>query len=99
MHVGRLSCYEYLLTDFGRSLRPVIVALAAWDNEQRAPEARSMILIDEETGDEVEPVLVNRRTGKPVGGSGFVFTAGPAAGKEMRRRYRGEDGEPLEAAG
>lgn len=90
--------YEYLLTDFGRSLRPVIVALAAWGNEQRAPETRSMILIDNETGEEVEPVLVDRKTGKPVGGPGFSFTAGPAAGEEMRRRYRGEDGEPFEVA-
>lgn len=81
--------FEYVLTDLGRSLRPVIVALAAWGNERRTPADRSMILIDEDTGEEVEPLLVDRKTGKPVVGPGFVFTAGPAAGPEMRRRYRG----------
>src|ERR1700712_461305 len=30
--------YEYVLTDLGRSLRPVIVALAAWGNARLAPK-------------------------------------------------------------
>ncbi len=81
--------YAYVLTELGASLRPVIVALAAWGNARREPEQRSMILVDRETGQEVEPVLVDRTTGRPVADEGFVFTAGPAAGEEMRRRYPG----------
>lgn len=83
--------YEYRLTPLGRSLRPVLVALAAWGNTLRAPEDRRMILVDEETGIEVEPVLVDRTTGKPVAEDGFKFTAGPSAGPVMRRRYLGDD--------
>ena len=30
--------HEYVLTELGRSLRPVIVALAAWGNARLAPE-------------------------------------------------------------
>src|ERR1700704_1619762 len=30
--------YEYLLTDLGRSLRPVIVVLAAWGNSRLAAD-------------------------------------------------------------
>ncbi len=83
--------YEYRLTELGRSLRPVLVVLAAWGNTLRAPEDRRMILVDTETGVEAEPVLVDRTTGKPVAGDGFKFTAGPSAGPVMRRRYVGED--------
>src|SRR5882757_5110025 len=36
--------HEYVLTELGRSLRPVIVTLAAWGNQRLAPEQRSMIL-------------------------------------------------------
>ena len=82
--------YEYVLTDLGVSLRPVIVALAAWGNARRKPEHRSMILVDRATGEEVEPVLVDRKSGRPVVGEEFVFTAGPSAGAAMRRRYLGD---------
>ncbi|MFD8119972.1 winged helix-turn-helix transcriptional regulator [Streptomyces albidoflavus] len=80
--------HEYVLTERGRSLRPVIVALAAWGNRHLAPEDRSMILVDTTTGEEVEPVVVDARTGRPLDDSDtYVFTAGPAASDAMRGRY------------
>ncbi|MEV6282450.1 helix-turn-helix domain-containing protein [Kribbella sp. NPDC051770] len=79
--------HEYVLTELGQSLRPVILTLAAWGNERLAPAERTMILVDSETGEEVEPVLVDRATGEPVSGPRYVFTAGPAASPAMRERY------------
>ncbi|MGY5045410.1 winged helix-turn-helix transcriptional regulator [Streptomyces sp. 900105755] len=80
--------HEYVLTERGRSLRPVIVALAAWGNRHLAPQERSMILVDAASGEEVEPVLVDARTGRHLDDSeAFVFAAGPAAGTAMRSRY------------
>src|SRR5882672_8690198 len=79
--------HEYVLTELGHSLRPVIVALAAWGNSRLAPAERSMILVDADTGAEAEPVLVDRATGRRVDGPDFVFTAGPAASKPFRDRY------------
>ena len=79
--------YEYLLTELGRSLRPVVVVLAAWGNARLAPSERSMVLVDAQTGAEAEPVLVDRATGRRVDGPGFVFTAGPAASRPFQDRY------------
>ena len=79
--------YEYILTDLGRSLRPVIVVLAGWGNAQLDAAKRSMVLVDAETGVEAEPVVVDRATGRPLDGPDFVFTAGPAASKPFRDRY------------
>ncbi|QDO04137.1 helix-turn-helix transcriptional regulator [Streptomyces sp. RLB3-17] len=80
--------HEYVLTERGRSLRPVIVALAAWGNARLAPQDRSMILVDADSGEEVEPVVVDARTGRRLDDSdAFVFTAGPAASPAMRDRY------------
>jgi DNA-binding HxlR family transcriptional regulator len=79
--------YEYLLTELGRSLRPVLVVLAAWGNARLAPDQRSMVLVDAQTGAEAEPVLVDRGTGRRVDGTEFVFSAGPAASKPFRDRY------------
>jgi DNA-binding HxlR family transcriptional regulator len=84
--------YEYLLTELGRSLRPVLVVLAAWGNARLAPSERSMVLVDAQTGAEAEPVLVDRATGQRVDGPDFVFTAGPAASRptasETTARFR-----------
>ncbi|WP_327292951.1 winged helix-turn-helix transcriptional regulator [Streptomyces sp. NBC_01198] len=80
--------HEYLLTERGRSLRPVIVALAAWGNQHLAPEERSMILVDAETGEEAEPVVVDAHTGRSLADSdAYVFAAGPAGSTGMRARY------------
>ncbi|MEU1202358.1 helix-turn-helix domain-containing protein [Streptomyces sp. NPDC005813] len=80
--------HEYVLTERGRSLRPVIVALAAWGNQNLTPEQRSMILVDAETGEEVEPVVIDAHTGRRLDDSeAFVFTAGRAASPAMRARY------------
>ncbi|MGV9713973.1 winged helix-turn-helix transcriptional regulator [Gordonia sp. NPDC003424] len=79
--------HEYVLTDLGRSLRPVIVALAAFGNARLAADERSMVLVDAETGVTAEPVMVDRATGRRVDGPDFVFTAGPAATKPFRDRY------------
>jgi DNA-binding HxlR family transcriptional regulator len=84
---------EYHLTELGRSLRPVLVVLAAWGNARLEPDARSMVLVDAATGVEAEPVVVDRRTGRPIDGPEFVFTAGPAASPAFTQRYR--DTTPL----
>lgn len=87
--------FEYVLTDFGRSLRPVLVAMAAWRNEQLAPEERQMVLVDTRTGREVEPVVIDPATGERVDDPRFAFTSGPSASPAMRQRYesRGPVGE------
>ncbi|ANP52380.1 transcriptional regulator [Streptomyces griseochromogenes] len=80
--------HEYVLTDLGRSLRPVVITLAAWGNSRLDPEQRSMILIDAGSGEEVEPVVVDAKTGRRLDDShAYVFTAGPAASHAMRTRY------------
>jgi DNA-binding HxlR family transcriptional regulator len=80
--------HEYVLTELGQSLRPVIVVLAGWGNARLPRGERSMVLVDAETGIEAEPVVVDRATGRQLDGPDFVFTAGPAASKPFRDRYK-----------
>ncbi|MER5805628.1 winged helix-turn-helix transcriptional regulator [Streptomyces mirabilis] len=80
--------HEYVLTELGRSLWPVIMALTAWGNSRLAPGERSMVLIDAATGEEIDPVVVDAATGRRLDDSDtYVFTAGPAASDAMRERY------------
>lgn len=70
--------HEYVLTELGNSLRPVIVTLAAWGNSRLPAAERSMILVDAHSGQEVEPVVVDARTGRRLDDSDdYVFAAGP----------------------
>lgn len=77
----------YRATDLGRSLRPLLLVMAAFGNHRLAPEDRSLILVDEETGREVDPVVVDRTTGRRVDTAGFVFARGPKAGEQIAARY------------
>ena len=79
--------YEYLLTARGRDFRPVVVALFAWGNKHFAPEGASVLLVNTKTGDAVDPILVDRATGRPIKEPEYAFAAGPAAGERTRRKY------------
>ncbi|QHY96964.1 hypothetical protein SSPS47_17810 [Streptomyces sp. S4.7] len=57
-----------------------------------------MILVDAETGEEVEPVIVDAATGHRLDDSeAYVFAAGPAATGGMLARYGGSAPGPREA--
>jgi hypothetical protein len=78
---------EYMLTEMGHDFRPVIVAMFAWGNRHFAPEGSSVLLVDKKTRAAADPVLVDRRSGRPLNERDFVFSVGPAASERTRRRY------------
>src|SRR5436853_1024577 len=47
--------YEYVPTARARDFRPILVALLAWGNKHFAPEGASVLLVNTQTGDAVEP--------------------------------------------
>jgi DNA-binding HxlR family transcriptional regulator len=78
---------EYVPTARGRDFRPVLVTLLAWGNRHFAPEGASVLLVDAQTGQEADPILVDRATGRPIREGDFKYVAGPAAPPSTRRRY------------
>src|ERR1700748_2678726 len=56
---------EYVLTGRGRDVRPVLWALLAWGNKHFAPEGPSVVVVDSKTGEMADPVLVDRKSGRP----------------------------------
>jgi DNA-binding HxlR family transcriptional regulator len=77
--------HDYVLTEVGRSFRPVLLMLVAWGNENFAPEGRSIDLADPSTGRPIDPILIDKETGRPLS-EGVSVVAGPAAGGAIRRR-------------
>lgn len=59
--------YEYLLTDAGKDLYPVLVTMIDWaDRHVPAEGGSSVALISRESNDPVLPRLVDARTGKEI---------------------------------
>jgi DNA-binding HxlR family transcriptional regulator len=87
--------YEYVLTERGRDFRPVLWALLSWGNKHFAPEGKSVVIVDRDTGAEADPVLVDRASGRPLSEPEFRSAAGPAADERTRRRHEGvAEGRP-----
>jgi len=78
---------EYRLTEAGRDFRPVMWAILAWGNRHFAPEGPSVQIVDAETGEVADPVLVDRRTGRLLTPPAFRTAAGPAADDTLRARH------------
>jgi DNA-binding HxlR family transcriptional regulator len=78
---------EYVLTQAGRDFRPVLWALLAWGNKNFASEGTSIVVVDSKTGEQADPVLVDRKSGRLLVSPAFRSAAGPAADARTRRRY------------
>ena len=79
---------EYRLTEAGRDFRPVMWALLAWGNRHFAPEGPSVVLVDRQTGQLADPVLVDRNTGLEMAAPRYTSAPGPNADAAMRARFR-----------
>jgi DNA-binding HxlR family transcriptional regulator len=57
---------EYLITDAGRDFLPVLQVIGAWGRRHNGGGDMTH-LVDAETGTVVEPVVIDRKTGAPIG--------------------------------
>ncbi len=57
---------EYQLTAAGRDFLPVLFALGAWGGKHRGGGEFTRFY-DEATGEEIEPVTIDKKTGAPIG--------------------------------
>lgn len=90
---------EYVPTARGRDFRPVLLALLAWGNKHFAPEGPSVLLVDAKTGAAIEPILVDRASGRPIEAPEYALAPGPAANDAVRRRYASHDRTPVSTEG
>lgn len=77
---------DYVLTQRGRDFRPVLLSLLAFGNGHLTPEGETVVILDTETGERAEPVVVDRRSGLPLAEPRFRLAAGPAAKDATRAR-------------
>lgn len=78
--------YEYHLTEKGRALRPVLIALLSWGNEFLSPQSPAIQITDKASGEPIRLMMVDQKTGKVLSAEHHQFTAGPSASEAMRNR-------------
>lgn len=79
--------FEYVLTERGRDFGPVLQAMLAWGNRHFAPEGKSVVIINGETGEVAEPVMIDRVSGLPLSDPRFRTAPGPAANEQTRHHH------------
>lgn len=76
---------EYVLTEKGLDLLPVLLSMAVWGNRWLAPRGEPLTVVDPATGEPVEPVLIDARTGRRLGPGDVAVVPGPGASKALKR--------------
>jgi DNA-binding HxlR family transcriptional regulator len=99
LYSDRPPRYEYVLTPRGRDFRPVLWALLAWGNKHFAPEGESVMVVDAQTGERAEPMLVDKLSGRPMHPPEFRIAAGPAADERTKQRYARSHGDTDRSSG
>ncbi len=76
---------EYVLTDAGRALRTVIVALIQWGDEFRPnPDGTRLFIVEEKTGKPIQKLKIRNEDGNVLGPGELGVRPGPAADKRHR---------------
>lgn len=76
---------DYELTPKGLDFLPVLLCLGAWGNRWVMKEGIAMEFVDPKTGSAIDPVLIDRRTGRELGVGNVALRAGPAARGRLRK--------------
>lgn len=67
----------------------------ALGNRHLAPEGPSVVLVDTIAGEEAQPIMVDRVSGRPLSDPAFRLSAGPQAPAAVRRRYDAANRDPV----
>ncbi|NLR96089.1 helix-turn-helix transcriptional regulator [Rhizobium sp. P38BS-XIX] len=78
--------YEYVLTTKGRDFFPVLMALFTWGNQHMPAEEVAMRLADVNTGEDRDPLLIDRVTGRAFSPEDTILVPGPAADEAVHER-------------
>jgi DNA-binding HxlR family transcriptional regulator len=82
----RPARYDYVLTQKGRDLLPLLLVLYRWGNTYQAPEGIAVELVDRATRRRLDPLVVDRRGKTEITLDRVRFKPGPAARADILAR-------------
>lgn len=92
----RANAEGYRLTEKGEQLYPVLVALMQWGDRWLARDGKpSVQLVEDTTGEVVEPLVVRSKDGSPLSYRQVRFSRGPGATENTDRVIAKRNGRVL----
>jgi DNA-binding HxlR family transcriptional regulator len=88
---GRGNPVSYSLTDQGRDLLPVLVALMQWGDRWVNGGKAPIRLLERTSGKEIDSVRVTNSDGTKLGARDVVFVPGPGADAAIKNRFGRND--------
>lgn len=79
--------HSYQLTSRGEDFIPVLFAILGFGNRHFAPKGWSVAVVDKETNEVAEPVLVDRKTGVPMTSARFTFASTRLANAQTQANH------------
>lgn len=93
---GRTNAEGYRLTQKGEELYPVLVALKQWgDRWVRCDGKPPLELVEDATGEAIEPIAVRTKAGRPLSFREVRFSRGPGATENTDRVIERRNGRVL----
>jgi DNA-binding HxlR family transcriptional regulator len=90
--------HDYVLTDKGRDLFAVLMAIFAWGNKHLAPKGETVLIASRKTQRRLDPVLVDAGSRKPITLVDSALVPGPRATANTHRRIAMIQAKRLESA-
>jgi DNA-binding HxlR family transcriptional regulator len=78
--------HDYVLTQKGRDLFPVVMAIFAWGNTHLAPKGATVLIAERKTARRLDPVLVDASSKRPITPGNVMLIAGPSATSRTHER-------------
>jgi hypothetical protein len=87
---GRGNPVSYSLTDQGRDLLPVLVALMQWGDRWVNGGKAPVRVLERTSGKEIALMRVTNSDGTKLGARDLVIVPGPGANAAIKNRFRAE---------
>ena len=73
---------EYILTDAGRDLQPILLAMTHWGDRYRPnPKGDRLVFVERETGEPIRRMTAVSQDGRPLSARQVKAIPGPGAGQ------------------
>lgn len=77
--------FEYCLTDKGRALYPILVAMTEWGEKWAPhPKGRRIKLVERSTGESIAGLVVQSKDGRALPGRQLAAIPGPGADEKLQ---------------
>ncbi len=80
--------HDYRLTEKGRELLPLLVALTQWGDRWINPDSAPLTMIDRRDGKPIRPLRIQAADGRPLTLHDLALAPGPGATEATRTRLK-----------